>query len=411
MSKTSVVESGDTEHSTCIRWLDVMVEANIPAFEWGEPGLGKTAHTEKHFSDRGYNVVSLIGATMEPTEIGGLPTLIERGEGVMQTKYALQEWFHDAVEKDAEGIPTLLFLDEFNLCPHETEAAFMYLVQSRILHGNKLPNSTRIVAAGNPPSDIMETRELPPAMASRFAHKDWAGASDRELDEGERKGWPTAPPEWSDTDNRQSNYLAWNQVCRAFKANNPALRNDLSPSMADELYGKIAMEGRGWPCNRSWTNLARALAVLGGPRDIQDERDWDFLSVITESLLGTAPTVPFYTYAKSLDLPDPQTWLDDPSLAAKKHRGDKLAVMVHAVACLATSSEGQKDYKAKWDQGVAVMGAIAGAHSAGTAAPGMLELADHIPKRASGEAAALSKSSEQVMLEHFADLIDLADVS
>ena len=407
MSISSVVGSGEDGHSTCVRWLDAMVEANIPAFLWGEPGLGKTAHTEKHFADRGYNVVPLIGSTMEPTEIGGLPVLGERREGVMQTKYALQEWFHDAVEKDAEGIPTLLFLDEFNLCPHETESAFMYLVQSRTLHGRTLPDSTRIVAAGNPPSDIMETRDLPPAMASRFAHIDWTGASDEQLAEGERKEWPTAPPEWDSGKDRRDDYLAWHQVCRAFKAANPNMRNDLSTAMPEELYGKIAIEGRGWPCNRSWSNLARALAVLGGPRDI---RDWTFLSVITESLLGSAVAVAFFTYAKSLDLPDPQTWLDDPSLAAGPHRSDKLAVMVQAVACLATSAEGQGDYKPTWDKGVAVMGAIAGAHSAGTAAPGMLELAAHVPQKASGGSAALSKASSQVMMDHFADLIDLADV-
>lgn len=408
MPITSVIESGEDAHSTCARWLDAMVEANIPAFLWGEPGLGKTAHVQKHFSDRGYNVVPLIGSTMEPTEIGGLPVLDERRAGLMQTKYALQEWFHDAVEKDEEGTPTLLFLDEFNMCPHETESAFMFLVQNRTLHGNTLPDSTRIVAAGNPPSDIMETRDVPPAMASRFGHMDWPGASDDQLVEGERKGWPTAPAEWDGDENRRDNYLAWQQVCRAFKAANPHLRNDLSPTMPEELYGKIAIQGRGWPCNRSWTNLASSLAVLGGPTDV---RDWTFLSVLTESLLGSAVAVAFFTFAKSLDLPDPQTWLDDPSLAAGSHRSDKLAVMVQAVACLATSAEGQKDYKATWDKGVAVMGVIADAHSPGVAASGMIELADHAPQKASGGAAALSKKSSEVMMDHFADLINLADVS
>ena len=407
MSNNSVVNSSEDAHSTCVRWLDTMVEAAIPAFLWSEPGVGKTSHTLKFFSDRGYNTVPLVGSTIEPTEVGGVPELAERGNGLKQTRYALPEWYHDAVEMDADGIPTLLLLDEFNMCPHETEAAFMFLVQNRMLHGHRLPESTRIVAAGNPPSDIMETRDMGPAMTSRFAHIDWLGASDDQLFEGERKGWPTAPPEWDSDKDRQDDYMAWQQVCRAFKATHPKLRNDLSPSMPEELYGKIAIEGRGWPCNRSWTNLARALAVMGGPRDV---RDWTFLSVITESLLGSAPTVGFFNFVKELDLPDPQTWLDNPSLAAGTHRSDKMAVMVHSVACLAASAKGQKDYKAIWDKGVAVMGVIAEAHSPGVAAPGMLELAEHAPQRASGGAAALSKSSDRVMMEHFADLINLADV-
>lgn len=109
------------------------------------PGLGKSATISKMAKRMGYNLISLSLASIEPVDIIGLGAR-EKIDGQWQTMTALPQW----AEKALAG-KCIVFVDEFNNCSADTLAGFQTMFSEFAIDGRKLPRTTHIIGACNPP--------------------------------------------------------------------------------------------------------------------------------------------------------------------------------------------------------------------------------------------------------------------
>lgn len=148
--------------------LPVCFALRIPVAIWGPPGSGKTQMAQQLARELEAKMYTLNLATMEPTDVGGHPYPIQRGDRT------LLSWIHsdDAipfVTPEREDELSILFADEFDRCPQQTQNPFMNLMWEREINGRKLCPSTMIVCAGNGTTDS-GTTPITEAMATRCVH-------------------------------------------------------------------------------------------------------------------------------------------------------------------------------------------------------------------------------------------------
>lgn len=144
--------------------LDAYLSADIPAFLWGAPGIGKSDLVRQVSKARGLPLIDLRAILLDPVDLRGLPTVNGK----------LASWAEPAFlpRVDRDGPAGLLFLDELNAAPASVQAACFGLVLDRRLGEYRLPSDWRIVAAGNRQSDRAAAGRMPTALANRFAHID-----------------------------------------------------------------------------------------------------------------------------------------------------------------------------------------------------------------------------------------------
>jgi len=110
-----------------------------------KPGVGKSATISKMAKRMGYELIDLNLACIEPTDIIGLGAR-EKVNGVWQTMPALPQWAEKALAGN-----TIIFVDEFNNCGQDTLSGFQKMFSDFVIDGRKLPKTTHIIGACNPP--------------------------------------------------------------------------------------------------------------------------------------------------------------------------------------------------------------------------------------------------------------------
>ncbi len=141
------------------------LDADIPAFLWGAPGVGKSDAVAALARARGLPLIDLRATLLDPVDLRGLPHVDANGAAA----WAPPAFLPRADRDGAEGI---LFLDELNAAPPSTQAACFQLILNRRLGEYALPAGWRILAAGNRQSDRAAAQRMPSALANRFAHVD-----------------------------------------------------------------------------------------------------------------------------------------------------------------------------------------------------------------------------------------------
>lgn len=143
--------------------LRVCIDLNIPAFVWGPPGVGKSDTMRQVAKADGLELIDMRANLRDPVDVMGLP-------------YAKDgRTFYNA----PADLPThpdwrgLIFLDELNTAPPQTQAAYYQLTLDRAVGSYKLPKGARIVAAGNRVSDRGVVHRMPDPLADRFVHLDF----------------------------------------------------------------------------------------------------------------------------------------------------------------------------------------------------------------------------------------------
>lgn len=144
--------------------LSAYLTADIPAFLWGAPGVGKSDIVRAIAKSQGLALIDLRAVLLDPVDLRGIPS-IENGE----TRWNPPQFLPNETRDGAAGI---LFLDELNAAPPSVQAALFQLVLDRKLGEYALPAGWRIVAAGNRQSDRAAANRMPSALANRFAHID-----------------------------------------------------------------------------------------------------------------------------------------------------------------------------------------------------------------------------------------------
>jgi len=150
------------------------LSADIPAFIWGQPGVGKSDTINDAAAEMGLPLIDLRAAQLDPVDVRGIPS-VENG----RTKWNVPGFL-------PEGGMGLLFLDELPAASMAVQSSLLQLVLDRAVGDYKLPEGWRIVAAGNRSKDGAGIGKFNAALADRFLHLDfepdihdwidWAGA-------------------------------------------------------------------------------------------------------------------------------------------------------------------------------------------------------------------------------------------
>lgn len=146
--------------SELFAYLDTLIDADIPVFIHGSPGIGKSYIVAEMAKKHSLELVDVRLSQMDPVDLRGVPSI--RNE---QTVWMPPVFFPK--DPDSEGI---LFLDELNSAPPSVQAAIYQLVLNRKMGEYVLPSGWRIVCAGNRISDRGVVFRLPTPLANRMVH-------------------------------------------------------------------------------------------------------------------------------------------------------------------------------------------------------------------------------------------------
>lgn len=125
----------------------------------GPPGVGKTAFVLAQYD----HTEVLLSSALSEEDIAGLP--YREGDIEYRTKPA---WFVRLISAAERGAKTCLFLDELDKARREVADTLLTLVHGRTIGEHKIPQSTDIVAAANPP-EWGGGDGISQAMQSRFS--------------------------------------------------------------------------------------------------------------------------------------------------------------------------------------------------------------------------------------------------
>lgn len=145
--------------------LELALNTREVLYVEGVHGIGKSEMIEAWAKEKGMHCVVLELATQEVGDLIGIPHIVN---GV--TSWAMPDWLDEVIQKDKEGISTVLFMDEFNRSRVEVKAAIMNTVLHGRMHTHQIPKSTLIVTAGNPDGKKYQVSKTDPALMNRLLH-------------------------------------------------------------------------------------------------------------------------------------------------------------------------------------------------------------------------------------------------
>lgn len=144
--------------------VSAYLDADLPVFMWGPPGVGKSDLVRSIARDRSLPIVDFRAVLRDPVDLRGLPAIVDGGARWLPPA--------DLPNQERDGAEGILFLDELNAAPASVQAACFGLVLDRRVGEYTLPDGWRIIAAGNRQSDKAAAQRMPTALANRFAHVD-----------------------------------------------------------------------------------------------------------------------------------------------------------------------------------------------------------------------------------------------
>lgn len=144
--------------------LRVACLANKTILFIGDPGVGKTSIVRAVGKELGLPVGELLGSTLDPTDVGGLPVKHTDAHGS-----AVVERIPLKVIRDACNQAMILFLDELASAAAAVQAAFLRLILDHVAGDSVLHPDTIVVAATNPPEQTPGGFDLTAPIMGRVA--------------------------------------------------------------------------------------------------------------------------------------------------------------------------------------------------------------------------------------------------
>lgn len=135
---------------------------NISVMMWGPPGIGKSDLIRQIGLEEERQVVDIRLLLMETVDLRGIP--------YYDPKTGKQEWGHPTELPSDPESKAIIFFDEINAAPPQTQAAAYQLILDRKCGTYVLPKGCSIIAAGNRESDKGVTYKMPSPLANRFIH-------------------------------------------------------------------------------------------------------------------------------------------------------------------------------------------------------------------------------------------------
>ena len=289
--------------------LRTAILSDTPVCLWGPPGIGKTALLQALAKDMGARLETLIGSTLDPTDIAR-PVVGTDG----QVELVCAPAFRRVAEALARGEQAILFFDEMGSTPQSVQAAFLRVVHERVV-GDVSLRGCRIVAAANPLDQAAGGWDLAPAAANRWLHLDWS-VDVEEWCAGEIAGWGQA---------RTPEHAAASSLIASWIRNRPNVLIDC-PTQLEKAQ-------RGWPSPRSWSALAGVLAMIDAPT-AKAAALTEAGHVLAHGLVGVAATE-FLHWVADQNLPRPEDVISGkeklPTDRADRQRAAMESVISYAI--------------------------------------------------------------------------------
>ena len=153
-----------------LKTLNVCLDANIPCILWGPDGEGKTSAILAMAKARGWHSFFLVGSNLDPTDIGGLPAIINGGVSRLPVALAIRE----AKRLGDLGEHVIIFLDEGNTAAPAVQATILTLSQEGLAGDVQLSRKyVHYLMAANPHEIAVNASDFQPPTCTRFVHVDW----------------------------------------------------------------------------------------------------------------------------------------------------------------------------------------------------------------------------------------------
>lgn len=224
--------------------LDLMraaVMANQVVLLIGDPGVGKSAICNIIAAELGLPCFTLLGSTLDPTDVGGLP--MRAADGNRVTRTPLDEIYQCAVA------PGVLFLDEISAAPGPVQAAMLRLILERVAGSVHLHPDTRIVAAANPPEQAPAGFELSSPLMGRMCVVHFRPEESEILDYMRNLGSDTEDASELDKAIRDESMM-W-----------AAVANAMPELLQVDIPKECVTGGQPWGAPRSWERAIRGRAA------------------------------------------------------------------------------------------------------------------------------------------------------
>lgn len=287
-------------------FIEIAFESKTVPLLWGAPGVGKTKLINAIVKKRGMLLRTLIGSTMDPSDVAGLPVLSKQDDGTIITEFTKPYWFYE-VEQYARTHKqgAAIYIDEITTASPPVQAALLTFVQDRRIGKFFLPDNVLIIAAGNPPEVAPDGWQLSAPTANRYAHIKYE-PSIPDWFKGMKLGWNEP---MSEAEKSMRGYIV------GFLTENRHLINNM-PSDPEEA-------GKAWPSMRTWDDAAR---MLGRAKNIE------MGSFIVESTVGKDAGKEYIAWLKSLSIPSYESVMSNPNgVPWKSLRSDELYMVLSIV--------------------------------------------------------------------------------
>lgn len=157
---------------------------HAPVYLHSSPGIGKSAVTkaiaaslntelQEKYNARGemFGFVDLRLASMEASDVCGIPYVSHAGQETENMRFSTPEWFptEERIQNGEMPVRGILFFDELSNAPIGVQhAAYRLILDREVQTGVRLPDGWQIVAAGNKKEDGTGAKAVAPALANRF---------------------------------------------------------------------------------------------------------------------------------------------------------------------------------------------------------------------------------------------------
>jgi hypothetical protein len=288
----------------------VALRANRVPMVWGGPGIGKTDRAENEVhrrfwaNDPSAPFVAVAPALSDPTDATGPMAVIAGADGAEKAVRLLPEVLRPLVDS---GKGTF-FIDEFSTATAATQAAFLRVVQNRVVGDTKLPDPVRIIMAANPADIAAGGSEMVTPMANRVVHM--------EAQAPEARDWGV--------------WLSGKLIDSTGKRRAAALIAAYMNAHSARLYALPEDESKrasAWPSPRSWHSAADCYGAA------IDENEESLLLDLVAGCVGPSAAQEFATFVANADLPDALSVLSGAvSWAPERHRVDRASAVLQSIA-------------------------------------------------------------------------------
>lgn len=273
-------------------------------FVIGDFGVGKTTVVSDFAASEGAEFHTLVASMMDRLDLGGLPYGDAESDTTRMRPSAVVAGL--SKERNPQGRPAVLYLNEFNAAPDSVQPVFLRLIGERRVGELTIRDNVLVVADGNPSTASRLARDLPEPTRRRF---NWLMVR-------------SSAPTWCDYAARRG----LNPLVPAFVSQQARFFYTFDPSKKHHLC---------YACGASWERLAADLehagAVFGG--------DGEALTTWACGLVGVEAGQQFAAFLRHRNsIPDVFKFLAKPKTHELPAAADAFWVFLASVAQVATDN-------------------------------------------------------------------------